>query len=163
MYGFYYPFNNPRFRNPQNSYCVFEACSHLFVSSDMLECRLLKLLLDHPMNSEPSACMSRFASRQVADPREPGVDLRSTLHPPPSTLHPHGHFKIMMRRRKYKLKIHILKITNNDKFNQTTGASAVCRNPSPFPPPRAAYLLPSSSWPPLSSPPCIDGIDADGM
>ena len=33
------------------SYCVFETCSCLFVSSDILRCRLLKWSLDHPMKS----------------------------------------------------------------------------------------------------------------
>ena len=32
-----------------SSYRVFETCSCLFVSSDMLKCRSLKLLSDHPM------------------------------------------------------------------------------------------------------------------
>ena len=34
-----------------NTYCVFAACSYLFVSSDSMKYRLLKLLLDHPMKA----------------------------------------------------------------------------------------------------------------
>ena len=31
------------------SYCAFETCNCLFASSEILKCRLLKQLLDHPM------------------------------------------------------------------------------------------------------------------
>ena len=33
------------------SHCVFDACCHVSVSSEHLECRLLSILLDHPMNT----------------------------------------------------------------------------------------------------------------
>ena len=50
MYGFYLHFNNLRFRNSQtNICCMFETCSYLIVSSEMLTCRWLKWLLDHHM------------------------------------------------------------------------------------------------------------------
>ena len=35
----------------KSSYCVFGTCSYLFVSSDILKCRLLKGLLDHSMTT----------------------------------------------------------------------------------------------------------------
>ena len=43
-------FRQPAFEKVvTNSYCVFETCSFVFVSSELLTCRLLKWLLDHPM------------------------------------------------------------------------------------------------------------------
>ena len=51
-YGFYHKLNNLHFRYLQtiSNCCVLEACSHLFSSSELLRCRLLNWLLDHPMN-----------------------------------------------------------------------------------------------------------------
>ena len=47
-------FNNLRFNNLQQQQythiCVFEPCSYLFASSEIMKCRLLKWLLDHPVN-----------------------------------------------------------------------------------------------------------------
>ena len=57
MYGFYYHFNNLHVRNSHRKYsysdawCVFHLKPVVlwFVSSEVLNCRLLKSLLDHPM------------------------------------------------------------------------------------------------------------------
>ena len=51
MYGFYYHLNSQRFKQSHdiNDYSAAHVVS-CFVSSELLKCRLLKLLLDHPMN-----------------------------------------------------------------------------------------------------------------
>ena len=50
MYGCYYHLNNLRVNKSQHdSCCAFETCNDLFVSSDMLKCRLSNLLSDHPV------------------------------------------------------------------------------------------------------------------
>ena len=42
----------PSFQQRQaSSHRVFETCSCVFVSSEIMKCRLLKLLLDHPMTN----------------------------------------------------------------------------------------------------------------
>ena len=43
-YGFYYHFNNLRFRNSlkKDCVCVFETCRYVVVSSESMKCRLLK-------------------------------------------------------------------------------------------------------------------------
>ena len=51
MYGFYSHFNNLRFNNATTiRYSVLDTCRSLLVSSTTFKCRLLRLLLDHPMN-----------------------------------------------------------------------------------------------------------------
>ena len=52
MYGFYYQSDNLRFKQAQcRSYCVIETSSCVFVSSEVMTSRLLKLLIDHPITS----------------------------------------------------------------------------------------------------------------
>ena len=53
MCGFYYRFNNLRFRKTQTIVivCLKRAVNCLLGSSEHLKCRLLKWLLDHPTNA----------------------------------------------------------------------------------------------------------------
>ena len=49
-----------------NSYCVFETCSYLFVSSEIMKCRLLKRALDHPMDHRTlPSCFDRCSSSAI--------------------------------------------------------------------------------------------------
>ena len=63
MYGVYYHFNNLRFGKSQSVNDWSAAATHvviLFVSSEILNCRFLKLLLDHPM-SDPGVCETNYS------------------------------------------------------------------------------------------------------
>ena len=51
--GFFYRFNNLRFKSPQtSSCCLFETCSYFFVPREIMKARLLKRLVDHPTPCE---------------------------------------------------------------------------------------------------------------
>ena len=51
MHGFYYHFNNLHFRK-SHTHIIHEFQLHMFASSELLKCRLLKRLLDHPTSHE---------------------------------------------------------------------------------------------------------------
>ena len=57
MCGFYYRFNNLRFKQSQhiNDFSAAHVVI-LFVSSEIMKCRLLKYLSDHPMKLLVTAC-----------------------------------------------------------------------------------------------------------
>ena len=82
----HYHFNNPRFKqshnnnNNKNSYCALETCSSLFVSSEILKCRLLKWLLDHPMQTNKLFWVSCCRCAPLI------ISLKGGLNPPLSTL-----------------------------------------------------------------------------
>ena len=63
MYGFYYHFNNLRFKH-SHALCVLDTWLCL-LSSEILKCRLLIWLADHPMKSQ------RFAQIERRPPSDP--------------------------------------------------------------------------------------------